>query len=1496
MDEAQFSTINLTISSKLSTSKKKITQQSKVDKGLAVNNQSQQRQSNRQQCSFQVQMNRFYIIFLSLIFIFINKSSQQRIIKSQWTNKASTYSTQFNLNTSPATIQFYAWILPQVGNTLINKMEIARISYTAYLSTANELNSKILLISVNTSTQKLLIESFAQVFTLNLQDLYQGPSNYYSDWLKVSISLTTTTITVTCGQKTQNISIATALSSTSQLYFQMGFELQLSVLSLNGYYYFDDRSISLPNIPNPPQKEDFTNIGFSNQISFTQSLGNQKIQIFQSSQKQQQVGDLINDQIIFQYSIQFGLQITGNFLTQKQIFRMTMDPSLKDERNLGYCIICIYIQQNTILFSTYQFQNGNFSQKKLFVQIKNIDSSKVYQYVAQYDGNNFSIFDDQKGLLEQVQIIQTPLMGFTVISGGNFLSNGLYSGTLNQVKVNYGSQQLVQQKISEFQTCSNVYCAVCSLDTKTCTSCIISDADPNKNTNSCDCKPTYFLDINNNCSQCFSTCLKCNGPSPNQCTDCIQTREIQPKQPVGQCVCKSKYFDDNFNSFCQPCYKDCLTCNGYGSQNCQTCGEGRSVNQNGECICQTNYFKQGDDCIKCNRLCKTCDSATSCLTCGENQILDKNTKLCKCQTGFYPVQDGDFTKCLACTEFCDYCEGPEEIKCTKCSNKFNLYYDKDSTSLGSCVYKKYIETQKFNSSFNFQSQQAIQYCVLVVIIVDFLANVYSNRYTFSRVFRLQQFLLKIFYLKLIDTDFVQSNYILLSALSFFNGITNIFYYINPFGSIKTPPKAQDRVKIKLEQVSPEILNSSGGVLFVAIILFITTLILTLIVKSRTKVENRLQSLSAFSNPNDNSMRIDQPIVSSRNESENSNHDTVKNKDGISKLNYYMQNIYWHFNDYAINIFCFGCVLHLAGPPQEQQQARVDNFVCYFILIYIFFVYLLLRSWLIRKPKQKDDLLKDKQLAIKVDKKLQSRDNRDRRANRYSSPLIEQDNQNNEDSDFTDILAGIPQPQNQDNSSMNEQNQNNEQPNRSNSASSQADSENSQKGPVIQPNYKKWYENLILHDSECLNGIFECLHMEYIPMQKGCKFYFWMYVLNYFSVSASIIGPIDNSTSQYISLALVQFIFVIFSLFRPYQDSLESLKNIIDNVIYFIVVVLQCVQSWLVSNNSYDFILYQSKETLINSYSWASFSLLLIALIAFMGLSIAQIFTKKKYLILLEEQIQNEKRNKQQQQEQEFNESSMIHQNNQSVTDQDQIQSVIDNDLANQFKEARLNVQQQGITQNQLTEMQQFNRSSVLVTNEISRRRVTQLNENPLNFSNEQQNVGMFNNNGRYLQSANKHRNKLYTEQNFNTLRVDDYFTGGFTTEQNQAQLQLVSQEFNTQFENDINTNPLRFQLERHSQQYTADIQNQNVQTHQQLPILELNNGNPEDSDNSNKQPFSSDSDSIGRSHLNEDLILLHNSDKNVESEIQQQQQQQFNSVNSPSEKFNINEQEYKDKK
>lgn len=62
--------------------------------------------------------------------------------------------------------------------------------------------------------------------------------------------------------------------------------------------------------------------------------------------------------------------------------------------------------------------------------------------------------------------------------------------------------------------------------------------------------------------------------------------------------------------------------------------------------------------------------------------------------------------------------------------------------------------------------------------------------------------------------------------------------MNPFTGLPTPPKAQDRIKIKLEEISMNVLFSSGGVIFIEILFFSTVIILTLMVKARNRPNTR----------------------------------------------------------------------------------------------------------------------------------------------------------------------------------------------------------------------------------------------------------------------------------------------------------------------------------------------------------------------------------------------------------------------------------------------------------------------------------------------------------------------------------------------------------------------------------------------------------------------------------------------------------------------------------
>lgn len=71
-----------------------------------------------------------------------------------------------------------------------------------------------------------------------------------------------------------------------------------------------------------------------------------------------------------------------------------------------------------------------------------------------------------------------------------------------------------------------------------------------------------------------------------------------------------------------------------------------------------------------------------------------------------------------------------------------------------------------------------------------------------------------------------------------------------------------------------------------------------------------------------------------------------------------------------------------------------------------------------------------------------------------------------------------------------------------------DSSASRKKRIEQVSSNEWKP--YLSDSVSLQGLFECLHMEYINGFKGCKFYFWFYGVNYLFLAVAVCSPNKNS--------------------------------------------------------------------------------------------------------------------------------------------------------------------------------------------------------------------------------------------------------------------------------------------------------------------------------------------------------------------------------------------------
>lgn len=144
----------------------------------------------------------------------------------------------------------------------------------------------------------------------------------------------------------------------------------------------------------------------------------------------------------------------------------------------------------------------------------------------------------------------------------------------------------------------------------------------------------------------------------------------------------------------------------------------------------------------------------------------------------------------------------------------------------------------------------------------------------------------------------------------------------------------------------------------------------------------------------------------------------------------------------------------------------------------------------------------------------------------------------------------------------------------------------------------------LSESIALKGLFECLHMEFISGFKGCKFYFWFYVANYFCLSASIASAHSSAAGQYSLLLFFSVLGVLTSLIRPYQDILESIKNILDNVLFLFALFLQSIMSSSFSPISENYTITQELDEKLNVYAYASAAMMLLAILSFPCLTVA----------------------------------------------------------------------------------------------------------------------------------------------------------------------------------------------------------------------------------------------------------------------------------------------------
>ncbi|EGR34727.1 zinc finger lsd1 subclass family protein, putative, partial [Ichthyophthirius multifiliis] len=221
-------------------------------------------------------------------------------------------------------------------------------------------------------------------------------------------------------------------------------------------------------------------------------------------------------------------------------------------------------------------------------------------------------------------------------------------------------------------------CDPCSSSCKTCSSglensCVTCRNNATLTNGYCVCNPAYYMDTHFQCSQCDKFCASCS-ESP-ACITCIDNAEKDSES--GTCSCKKGYYYNNQYKSCLPCNLTCETCE-QKAEFCTDCYPDSNFTSN-KCECKVGTYRDFSYpriCQICQPQCKTCSDGDSCDLCFNNASIDKETKLCICDQGYYWNQTE--LKCSPCYVNCKTCSGPDYDDCDSC-------FTNSAVKSGQCV-------------------------------------------------------------------------------------------------------------------------------------------------------------------------------------------------------------------------------------------------------------------------------------------------------------------------------------------------------------------------------------------------------------------------------------------------------------------------------------------------------------------------------------------------------------------------------------------------------------------------------------------------------------------------------------------------------------------------------------------------------------------------------------------------------------------------------------------
>ncbi|EWS76002.1 zinc finger lsd1 subclass family protein (macronuclear) [Tetrahymena thermophila SB210] len=248
-------------------------------------------------------------------------------------------------------------------------------------------------------------------------------------------------------------------------------------------------------------------------------------------------------------------------------------------------------------------------------------------------------------------------------------------------------------------------CKSCTgVEIEKCTQCIDTFSfQQDKKCIICPTQDKYFIDGNNFCLKCHDTCQTCSDEKEISCKTCIDQLKIDKYDRKCKICNTNNGFFVNSQNECEKCHSTCKQCDGTSESNCKECTQGLSF-LNGKCQkCNTEnsyYIDKNNNCLECNKSCQTCSSKDVCIKCkaGLSFPSDQASKLCiNCDLDSMYVKDPEgLNICQNCHMNCKGCKGPNIQDCIQCKDQF--YFNPKDNSCETCnleADKKYIDDNKY---------------------------------------------------------------------------------------------------------------------------------------------------------------------------------------------------------------------------------------------------------------------------------------------------------------------------------------------------------------------------------------------------------------------------------------------------------------------------------------------------------------------------------------------------------------------------------------------------------------------------------------------------------------------------------------------------------------------------------------------------------------------------------------------------------------------------------